>query len=109
MKKVILASALGVLAATGAEANVKHQFYVGAGLADLVGHHESNIDQFDGAVHHIDTPGFSKNAFGFDLMIGYSALINNFLLRLEFDYMFGNINRRVLLNNVPTNGQFAKV
>jgi opacity protein-like surface antigen len=104
MKKILLATALSLAVTTTASlANQKNGFYIGAGVAQLVGHHDATATDGAGANLTTRTFGFSKATIGADLIVGYSAYINHFLLGVELDYMFGNINKTISVN--PPAGQ----
>lgn len=94
MKKILLASVLSLATATSTLADTKHGFYLGIGLANLIGHHNANVSTVSpGNATITDTYGFSKSTIGGDLLIGYMVMLNNLNLGIEVDYMFGNINK----------------
>jgi opacity protein-like surface antigen len=110
MKKILLASAITIASATSSMAAAKHGFYVGLGLAGLSGHHSSTITyQEPGVPVETNKFGFSRFAPGADIMIGYMALINTFMIGAEFDYLFGNLNRTNTIDRSPNLVRTSKV
>jgi outer membrane autotransporter protein len=110
MKKFFLASAIAAVTASSGAATTKHGFYVGAGLAGLNAHHNATITEVEPGPATTDyVHGYSKFAPGGDIMLGYTALINTFLLGVEVDYLFGNLNKTNSFSQTNGTSRVTKV
>lgn len=97
MKKVLLSTVTVLAFSNPTNADTKHGFYVGLGVGVLAGHHDGKITTAIAgapAGPSTDQIGFTKNALGIDVLVGYVAFIHKFLVGIELDYVFGNINKK---------------
>jgi opacity protein-like surface antigen len=102
MKRILTTTALAIATASSGLAATNHGFYLGAGIGGLVNHHNATVIYTEpGNPTQTMDYGFSRASVNGDIMLGYMAMINNFMLGAELDYLFGNINKTntIILDN----------
>jgi len=110
MKKILLGCILTLATTSAGLAATKNGFYVGLGIAGLTGHHKANLTYVEtGFPTETNNFEFSRFSPGTDFMIGYMALIQNFMVGAEIDYLFGNINKTNTFVTSPTASRTIKV
>lgn len=99
MKRILITSALIIGTASTVNAGTNHGFYAGAGLTNMIGHHNATLVYKEPAfAPQTMNYGFSKSNIGGDIMIGYMAMINNFMLGAELDYLFVDVKKTNTIN-----------
>jgi opacity protein-like surface antigen len=78
---------------------MQHHFYVGVGVAGIIGHHNANFKtEATGLPTTHDRYQFDCARLGGDILIGYAFHYHNWYLGVETDYLLGDLHRTNYLN-----------